>query len=221
MGKVLDIAQQFGVETIFTGAAYQMAVSHKEQVQVLGVANNATFRDQLVPHGVEILQQGLVSGLNGLLLGFAGQRQMDAACLLGTMPGYAHTIPNPKASRALIQVLGRILDFSMDMSEIDEAVEKMESTMEEIEGQIQKAFTTMEHDQEDGLDLEQLEDEKVPQYVMVRIEKLFGEVMQQTSRDQFQQKANRLKEELDKWNLYSFYEDRFLNLFRSDSEGGG
>lgn len=221
MGIILDVAQQFGVASLFTGAAYQMPISHKEQVQVLGVANNAEFRDGLMPFGVEILQQGLVSGLNGLLLGFAGRRNLDAACLLGTMPQYAATIPNPKASRALVQVLGRILKADVDMAEIDDAVVKMERTMEDIESQIQKAFSSMEFDagQEDAM--EKVEEEKVPQYAMERIEKLFGEVRAQTSREQFQKKANRLKEELDRWNLYSFYEDRFLNLFRSEGGSGG
>ena len=32
---------------------------------------------------------------------------------------------------------------------------------------------------------------------------------------------NELKKELDQWNLYQFYEDRFLDLFKSDTEGGG
>ena len=219
MEKILDVSQQFGVETVFTGAAYQMPVSHKEQVQVLGVANNEAFRDSMVPYGVDILQQGLVSGLNGLLLGFAAKRHLDAACLLGTMPQYAATIPNPKASRALVQVLGRMLHFNVDLTEIDDAVEKMESTMEDIEGQIQKAFANMDQEREEDTHLERIEEEKVPQSVMTRIEKLFGEVQQQTTREQFQKKANKLKEELDKWNLYPFYEDRFLNLFRKD--GGG
>ena len=56
------------------------------------------------------------------------------------------------------------------------------------------------------------EEDKVPQAVMERIEQMFLEVRKT---DQFEKKANELKAELDRWNLYPFYEDRFLNLFKS------
>ena len=221
MEHILNLGEKYGVETILTCASYIMPISHKEPAQVLGVANNTTFRDALLPNGVEVLPQGLVSGLNGLLLGFAGLRNINAACLMGTMPQYAATIPNPKASREIVRVLQRFLDCDVDMGEIDDAVAKMEHTMEDIESQIHKAFSSMESDPAGELEIEGVEEDKVPQYVMERIESLFVEVSQQSSQDQFRLKANVLKKELDRWNLYHFYEDRFLNLFKSDSESGG
>ncbi|MBT3603680.1 MAG: hypothetical protein HOE48_21105 [Candidatus Latescibacteria bacterium] len=221
MDHILDLGEKCGVDTVLTCASYIMPVSHKEPAQVLGVANNAEFRDELNPHGVEILEQGLVSGLNGLLLGFAGARSLNAACLMGTMPQYAATIPNPKASRELVRVLERFLNCDVDMDEINEAVEKMEHTMEDIESQIHKAFSSMESELDGELEIEGVEEDKVPQYVMERIESLFVEVMQQPSQDRFRVKANLLKKELDHWNLYHFYEDRFLDLFKTDTGSGG
>lgn len=220
MDHILDLGEKCGIETVFTCASYIMPISYKEEAQVLAVANNTEFRDELRPFGVEILEQGLVSGLNGLLLGFAASRNLNAACLMGTMPQYAASIPNPKASREIVRVLERILDCDVDMGEIDEAVGKMEHTMEDIESQIHKAFSAMEGEQETELEIKGVEEDKVPQYVMERIETLFVEVQQQSSRDSFRMKANMLKKELDRWNLYHFYEDRFLDLFKSDTEGG-
>ena len=217
MEHILDMGQRLGVDMIFTGAAYLTQASHKEDAQVLGVANNDNFRDFLASQGVEILQEGMVSGLNGLLLGFAQRRELNAACLLGTMPQYAAPIPNPKASREIVHTLGRLLNFDVDMSEIDDATEKMEGTMEDIEMQIQKTFSHMGEGPEGEFQGGRAEDDKVPQSVMERIEKLFLEV---TQTDQFHQKANELKAELDRWDLYSFYEDRFLNLFKSGPKGG-
>ena len=98
--------------------------------------------------------------------------------------------------------------------------------MEDIEMQIQRTFSNMDDMPEGefpggfparGTQSGKTEEDKVPQAVMERIEAMFLEV---TQTDQFQKKANELKAELDRWNLYSFYEDRFLNLFKSDSEGG-
>jgi hypothetical protein len=106
-----------------------------------------------------------------------------------------------------------MLDLDVDMSEIDQAVERMDDTMSQIEEKIRTTFSTMEHEEEDEIELEEVDEEQVPQVVMERIERLFGEVEQDTSKE----KASLLKRELDRWNLYGLYEDRFLGLFRKDS----
>ena len=49
---------------------------------------------------------------------------------------------------------------------------------------------------------------KLPLSVKEKIEKLFEQTKIDIS------KANELKLELDKWNVYKDYEDRFLDLFR-------
>ena len=136
VGKILDLAIELRVETIYTGAAFASPISHKEPVRVLGVANQKDLRDLLFTHGVEKMAEGQVAGLNGLLLGFAGLRGMGGACLLATMPQYAISVPNPKASREIVRVLERILDFRVDMTELDRTLEEAEKTMAEMEGNI-------------------------------------------------------------------------------------
>ncbi len=212
LGQILDIAEKLKVRTIYTGAAFAMPISHREEVRVMGVANGQSLRDSLVPHGVEVLKQGHISGLNGLILGFAGIRGIEAACLMGTMPQYAIGIPNFKASRAIVKVLESIIEIRVDMAEMDHAVEQMNQTMAEIEEKIQTAFSSMEMEEGEEEEFEQLDEDKVPQYVMEKIERLFGEVQKNRSKE----KATQLKNELDKWDLYNVYEDRFLNLFRLD-----
>ncbi len=206
LGQVLDLAQAMEVKTIYTAAAYQYPISHKDDSQALVVANNPDTLKIVSPHEVEILQEGVVSGLNGLLLAFAEQRKIGAACLLATMPVYTHQMPNPKSSREIVRLLAHLLDLKIDMEEIDEAVVKMEASMDDMAIQIQTAMSQMEEDGEP--ELGQIDEERAPQYVMERIETMFEEVQ----RDRTQ--AKKLKEELDRWNLYSFYEDRFLNLFK-------
>ena len=50
----------------------------------------------------------------------------------------------------------------------------------------------------------------VPPYIMERIEKLFTEARHDKA------KASHLKKELDRWDLYRLYEDRFLDLFKNN-----
>ena len=59
LDKILDVGQRVGIDTVLTGAAYLTQSSHKEEAQVLGVANNTEFRDLLASHGVEILKEGM------------------------------------------------------------------------------------------------------------------------------------------------------------------
>ena len=80
MSQILDFAEQLKVKTIYTAAAQAMSISHREQVRVLGTANQEDLRDALLPHEIEILKEGQIAGLNGLLLGFAGVRKIQAAC---------------------------------------------------------------------------------------------------------------------------------------------
>ena len=53
---------------------------------------------------------------------------------------------------------------------------------------------------------------KLPVSVKERIETLFNQAKTDISR------ANELKTELDKWNVYKEFEDRFLDLFKKSQD---
>ncbi len=209
---IVDIAESYDVKRVYTCAAFAVPTSYSEETRVLGVATDEELRDSLTPHGTEILTQGIVSGLNGLLLGVAGGRGIESACLLATIPQYAISLPNPRGSRALVRTLSTLLDVSIDTSGFDDPVTQMDEVMSQIEERMRTAFTEREEEGEGIEDIgelpESVDQEEVPHYVMRRIEQLF----QQVTRDR--NKAPQLKEELDRWGLYELYEDRFLDLFR-------
>jgi proteasome assembly chaperone (PAC2) family protein len=62
-----------------------------------------------------------ISGLNGLLLGVAKEREIEGICLLGEVPMYATRIQNPVAAVAVLEVLTKILDIEIDITELAEA----------------------------------------------------------------------------------------------------
>ena len=213
---IVDFAEQLEVQRIYTCAAFAVPISYTEQTKVLGVATNESLRDSLTPHGPEILGQGMISGLNGLLLGVAGARGIESACLLATIPQYAISLPNPRGSRALVETLGALLGVEPDVSEFDASVRQMDNVMAQVEERMRTAFESSEVEHEEGEEIVEepppSDENEVPNYVMKRIESLFRQV----ARDREQ--AARLKEELDKWGLYELYEDRFLDLFRRGGE---
>ena len=215
--ELLDFAQQHGVQTVYTGAAFASPVSYREPVKVFGVATNDRLRETFAIHGVQPLVEGRISGLNGLLLGLAGVRDMAAACFLATMPHYAVNTANPKSSKAIIQVFERILNTSVDMAELDQAIVETDNMLGEFESRVNAALQALREqaasqsgEQSGSEAREQEEEHPEPHLLMDRIEKLFEVVQQDRSQ------ATRLKDELDRWGLYKLYEDRFLDLFQKE-----
>jgi proteasome assembly chaperone (PAC2) family protein len=77
-----------------------------------------------------VLDEGHISGMNGLLLGVAKRRAMRGFCLLGEIPFYTTSIENPKASMAVLQVLMRVLDLQVDLTELRELAVKAEKEID-------------------------------------------------------------------------------------------
>jgi proteasome assembly chaperone (PAC2) family protein len=217
--ELLDFVLRHGTETVFTGAAYATAVSFRQRPEIYGAATNEDLKATFSSYGVKPLKEGNISGLNGLLLGLAAQRAMPAACLLATMPHYAIEAPNPKASRALIQVFQRILNTSVDMDEIDEAVRQADQMFKEFEAKVNEAIQQLKDNLGARAGGQSAEDEGAeerpePHDLAERVEKLFEEAGAD------REKAVLLKQELDRWGLYHLYEDRFLDLFDKQPRPG-
>jgi uncharacterized protein len=218
--ELLDLVHRHGTETVFTGAAYAMPVSFRQRPDIFGPATNEHLKAELAALGVKPLKEGNISGLNGLLLGLAAQRGMPAACLLATMPHYAIEAPNPKASRALIQVFQRILNTSVDMAEIDDAVREADRMFKDFEAKVNEAIQQLKDSlgaRSEGQpgEGEEQDERPEPPDLMERVEKLFEEA----SGDR--EKAVLLKQELDHWGLFHLYEDRFLDLFDKQPRSPG
>jgi len=217
--ELLDLAHRHGAETVFTGAAYAMPVSFRQRPEIFGAATDADLKSKFAALGVKPLKEGHISGLNGLLLGLSAQRGMPAACLLATMPHYAIEAPNPKASRALIGVFQRILNTSIDMADIDDAVRSADQMFKDFETKVNEAIQQLKENlgaRTEGQqgETQQPDERPEPHDLMQRVEKLFEEAQHDRA------KAIILKQELDRWGLFHLYEDRFLDLFEKPRRPG-
>ena len=136
--QVMDIAIRFRVERIYTFAAMPSNIGHKQVPKVWGVATDAKLREILKEFDVQIMWYGHISGLNGSLLGVAKMRGIGGICLLGELPYYATQIENPRASKAVLEVLGNMLDIHIDMTELESLAEYTEAEIERYLGQIKE-----------------------------------------------------------------------------------
>lgn len=205
LSKTLEVAKQFNVSRIYTGAAYPMPMSHKDAADIYAAANTEFLKDTISRSGVKLMEGGQISGLNGLLLGFAAEKGIDAVCLLATIPQYAISIPNPKASLSVISFLSKVVKFDIDLLEMGNFIREMDEKMALIEERVKDVFPMGEAKPAD-----KFQEKKIPGYVMERIEKMFQEAKAD------KKKAVELKRELDRWDLYKVYEDRFLDLFKDN-----
>jgi len=204
INKVLDLAASYGIKRIFTGAAFPVPITHKDPPELYGAANHKALLGFLSAFGIKPMDGGHISGLNGLIVGFAKERGIEAVSILATMPQYAISLPNPRASGAVIEALAKMLNFKIDMHEIEEYIKDMDEKMSIIEDKV-KDVLTMEHEDPES---HPVVDKKIPEYIMEKIERLFHDSKSDKA------KAPDLKRELDRWDLYHLYEDRFLDLFR-------
>jgi uncharacterized protein len=142
---VLDLAERFHVERVFTCAAALTRIHHTEQPKVWGVGTNHQMVNDL--KRLNLKQKGnlQIAGLNGILLGAAKERDMDGICLLGEVPQYASRMPNPMAALAVLRPLARMLDIEVDLVELgrvaEETREKMKQAAAEAMGQYIDYFT--------------------------------------------------------------------------------
>jgi len=109
---------------------------------VWAVPNTPTLLTEVRKYGNTILMSevsssngdGLISGLNGILLGVAKNRGIEAVCLMGEVPYYLQAAPwpYPKASISVLEVVGSILGLRLDLHELHETAAKVEVNIEQI-----------------------------------------------------------------------------------------
>jgi len=139
---VLDVALKSGCRRVYTSGAAVAPIHHTVRPRVWAVPNNESLVEEVRSYENTILMsdiegrggQGNITGLNGLLLGVAKRRGMEAICVMGEIPIYLQGIPlpYPKASRSVLEVLTAALGIRIEMEGIDELVQSSEREIERL-----------------------------------------------------------------------------------------
>jgi uncharacterized protein len=142
---VLDMAVRFKVQRVYTMAAAVTRMHHTEMPKAWGVATTTQLTSELKHRG--LMQRGnlQIAGLNGLLLGVAKERSVDAICLLGEIPANAARLQNPMAALAILRVMNRMLDIKVDLLELEliasQTKDKLKQLAAEAMGEYIDLFT--------------------------------------------------------------------------------
>jgi len=114
--EILDLAAENGVTTVATMAAYVLSPEETKKKTVVGVATDRKLVETLKSKGIEVLTNGVIVGMNGMLPSFAALRGMDGFCLLGVTEG---GILDPDASAAVAKAMGSIFGFKVNTEELE------------------------------------------------------------------------------------------------------
>jgi proteasome assembly chaperone (PAC2) family protein len=143
---VLDLVEKFKCRRVYTSGAAVALTHHTTKPRVWVVSNSERLIPEMKRYGNTVLMSeiegrgghGNITGLNGLLLGVAKKRGLEAICLMGEIPVYLQglPLPYPKASKSVLEVLSHSLKIEVDLYRLDELDQKVERRIEEFYQQI-------------------------------------------------------------------------------------
>jgi len=143
---VLDVAEKFKCRRIYTSGASVALIHHTTKPRVWAVPNGQSLISEMKTYQNTVLMSdiegrgghGNITGLNGLLLGVAKKRGVEAICLMGEIPVYLQGLPlsYPKASKSVLEVLSHSLRVEANLDTLDELDQKVQQRIEEFYQQI-------------------------------------------------------------------------------------
>jgi proteasome assembly chaperone (PAC2) family protein len=143
---VLDVAENFGCQRVYTSGAAVAMVHHTLKPRVWIAPNKDELINELKRYENTILMsevegrsgQGNITGLNGLLLGVARKRGLAGACLMGEIPDYLSgaPFPYPRASMSVLEVIGSIIGFSFDVNNLNNMNDRVSDIIDGIYEQL-------------------------------------------------------------------------------------
>ena len=133
-GAILDFAQAKNVKLVVTIGGFRKEV--EDEPQILVSATNPVILHKALEAGAKDSPSGNpIVGTAGLLVGLAKLRKMDAICLLVETSGY---LSDPRAAKAVLNLLGKMLELDVDLLGLDKEIlksERIEERMKRIEEQ--------------------------------------------------------------------------------------
>jgi hypothetical protein len=136
--RILEFAKEKGVRLVITVGGYRDKV--EGEPKVIAASTSPSVLKKAVKAGAVNSPNGSpIVGTAGLLVGLANLKGMDALCLLGETLGY---MPDPKAAKSILKVLMRLLNFTVDLTDIEKEISRSEETVERMrEMEVQKKLT--------------------------------------------------------------------------------
>lgn len=151
---IAQLAHDHGVETVVHVGALLDAVPHTRAVKLSGTANRPDLTEFLEGSGIKSSNYQGPTGISSSVMEACTNQGMGYASIWGHTSHYLQAAPNYRVSYTLLQVLTRLLELPLDLSELksaastfDEEVgkavaqdEQISSYVNKLEGQYDEAM---------------------------------------------------------------------------------
>jgi proteasome assembly chaperone (PAC2) family protein len=138
---VLDVAHTAGVEMVVTLGALLAGRPHTRPIRVTGTASTPDIATRF---GLATPRYEGPTGILGVVMDGARRANVDAVGLWAWVPHYVQGSPSPKATLGLVQRLSALLDFSMDLSDLEKRARTYEERIDEAVRSDPDIATTVE-----------------------------------------------------------------------------
>lgn len=205
--RLLGFAKRWNIQRVVTFAAMVTQAAPDSDLRLWGAATELELLEELQQHQVAALEGGQIGGLNGLVLGAGADKHIPGICLLGELPQMFIQIAYPKSAFPILESFEKLTRIPLKLHELRKQVEDFDEHLRQILAQNEEQRSELgdEHIIPEESDFES---PKISPRDEARIEELFDKAQQDRA------KAYELKSELDRLNVFSDYEDRFLDLFK-------
>jgi uncharacterized protein (TIGR00162 family) len=135
--EILNIVKNFKTNLVITLGAYITGTfSDKPKVYCSATHNKAL--QLVVGENIVHLNDGTVTGMNGLIIGISKLFKMQGICLLGETSGY---VMDAIASKNVLDALMHVMNIRVDMQNIENRAKDTEMLIRTIEQQIANKMT--------------------------------------------------------------------------------
>jgi len=130
--EIIKIAKNFGVTQVITLGAYITGM-FVETPRVFGVATDDDGLKLLNSYSISKIDNGSISGMNGILLGIGKINNLNGISLLGETSGY---VIDANASKYILKKLLSIVDLDIDMEDLEKKAKDTIMLIKSIERRI-------------------------------------------------------------------------------------
>jgi proteasome assembly chaperone (PAC2) family protein len=125
---VVEATRELGVDLVVSLGALLADVPHTRPVQITGIAGDTSLVERL---GFSQARYEGPTGIVGVLHDAFMRAGLPCASLWAPVPHYVAAVPSPKATLALVRTLERLIDVSIDVSELERATAEYEERLDE------------------------------------------------------------------------------------------
>ena len=141
--EIIKIAKNFGVTKVITLGAYITGM-FVETPRVFGVATDDDGLKLLNSYSISKIDNGSISGMNGILLGIGKINNLNGISLLGETSGY---VIDANASKYILKKLLSIVDLDINMEDLEKKAKDTIMLIKSIERRIGDKNASNDEDQ--------------------------------------------------------------------------